>query len=77
VWHIRISSRPDYIEGKAAMMELNPYYLDRLMNHRIQEAVKAERDRIVSLLENSLMIQTWVDWENSGLIAQIKGEQND
>lgn len=59
------------------MMELNPYYLDRLMNHRIQEAVKAERDRIVSLLENSLMIQTWVDWENSGLIAQIKGEQND
>jgi hypothetical protein len=59
------------------MMELNPYYLDRLMNYRIQEAVKAERDRIVSLLENSLMIQTWVDWENSGLIAQIKGETNE
>ena len=58
-------------------MELNPYYLDRLMNHRVQEAVREERQRIVKLLEDSLMIQTWVDWENSGLIARIKGEIND
>lgn len=58
-------------------MELNPYYLDRLMNHRVQEAVQEERQRIVKLLEDSLMIQTWVDWENSGLIARIKGETNE
>lgn len=66
-------------------MELNPYYLDRLMNHRVQEAVREERERILKLIESKLIGRATnvdsgvIDWSSieGDVIALIKGENDD
>jgi hypothetical protein len=45
-------------------MELNPDYLDRLMQYRIDEAVQAERHRVIKILEDYMELTEFSEASN-------------